>query len=97
MSGPFATGQRVVIRHNPHEHAAENVLGLVVDFQPGAGFMGCDLAYVRYTSPRDGSTQEMPFSTANLAPGNREALVAVAEHHEALAAEARRLAGEVAP
>jgi hypothetical protein len=36
----------------------------VVKFEPGAGFMGCDMATVRYEHSRDGST---PYTV----PGNK--------------------------
>lgn len=94
MQNVFQPGSRVVIRHNPHYSGAENIVGIVTEFFPEGGFMRCDLAYVRYTNPRDGSTHEMPFGTANLEPGNPDALIEVAERYEAQAAELRRLAEE---
>ena len=56
--------------------------------------MGCDLAYVRYTCPRDGQTHELPFGTVNLEPGSSEDLTELAERYEAQAAELRRVAAE---
>ena len=88
-------GDRVIIRHNPHHFAASGIVGTVVAFHEGIGFMGCDLADVRYVDPRDGEEHVMPFGTANLSPGEPAALIEIAERYEAAAAELRRLAEEV--
>jgi hypothetical protein len=88
-------GSRVVIRFNPHHAAASEVVGEVTDFQPGAGFMGCDLAYVRYQHPGDGEIHVMPFSTANLELGDRAGLLARAARHDEQAAKFRAMADEV--
>lgn len=88
-------GDRVVIRHNPHHPGAEGVVGTVVDYRPGGGFGGCDLADVEYEDPRDGLVHVRPFGLANLSPGNPEVLLEAAERYEALALELRSLAREV--
>jgi hypothetical protein len=95
-TAPFQPGSRVVIRHNPHHGDASDIVGEVVDFQPSAGFVGCDLAYVRYKRPSDGTVHELPFSTANLEAGDRESLLARADRHDQEAAKLRRMADEVA-
>ena len=68
----------------------------VMRFEAGAGFMGCDLAWVRYQLPRDASEHEMPFGTANLDRGDPQALLARAARHEEQAAKLRAMADEVA-
>lgn len=85
-------GDKVYIRHNPHRDGAENIIGVVVNFQPGAGFMGCDLAYVRYTDPWSGEDETMPFGTANLRMGSRDELIATAERFVKQAAMLREMA-----
>lgn len=94
-SNPFAVGALVLIRFNPHHSEADNIAGVVTQFQSGAAFNGYDMAQVRYTLPKDGSVQEMPFGTSNLEPVDAAALIALAEMHEAQAVEMRRLAGEI--
>jgi hypothetical protein len=59
-----------------------------------AGFMGCDLVYVEYAHPTDGSIHELPFGTVNLEPGGYERLIELANRHEARAAAPRRMAEE---
>jgi hypothetical protein len=85
-------GDKVYIRFNPHRKDAENIVGSVVEFQPGAGFMGCDLAYVQYTDSWTGGEETMPFGTANLAPGSPDELLAAAERFEKQAATLRAMA-----
>jgi hypothetical protein len=85
-------GDKVYIRFNPHRKDAENIVGTVVEFQPGAGFMGCDLVDVRYTDPWTGQEETMPFGTANLGPGSREELLETAERFEKQAAMLRQTA-----
>lgn len=91
----FQPGSRVVIRFNPHQEDASDIVGDVVDYKAGAGFMGCDLAYVRYQHPRNGEVQELPFSTANLEVGDRDGLLARAARHDEQAAKLRAMADEV--
>jgi hypothetical protein len=88
-------GSRVVIRFNPHHEGADDIVGEVTAFEAGAGFMGCDLAYVRYQHPRDGEQHVMPFSTANLVVGDRTALLARATRHDEQAARLRVMPDEV--
>ena len=90
----FAPGSRVVIHYNPHEEEASGILGTVVEFQAGTGFMGCDLATVRYTRPSDGEVRELPFATYNLRVGDPAWLREQAARHEEQAAELRRMAEE---
>ena len=87
-------GDRIVIRFNPHREHASGIVGTVVSYEPGAGFMGTDLAYVKYTDPRDGFTETSPFGKANLMAGDREALLAMAVRHEEQAAALRQFAEE---
>ncbi len=94
-SSVCAPGSKVVIRYNPHHEDAADIVATVVAFQQGVGFMGCDLAYVRYQHPRYGSMHELPFATYNLELGDREALLRRAARHEEQAARLRRMANEV--
>ena len=90
-------GDSVVVSFNPHHDDAADTVGTVVSVHPGAGFMGCDLVYVRYQRPRDGSVNEMPFATYNLELGSRESLLARAARHEEQAARLRAMADRIAP
>jgi hypothetical protein len=90
-------GSHVVVHFNPHDEEACDIVGEVVSFQPGAGFMGCDLVYVRYEHPRDGSIHELPFAAYNLELGDRDSLFARAARHEEQAARLRAMADRVAP
>lgn len=96
-SEPFAAGAKVVIRTNPfHGADGEGIFGTVVRFEPRAGFMRADLAWVRYQLPRDGSEHELPFGTANLDLGDAAALLARAARHEEQAGVLRGMAEEAA-
>jgi hypothetical protein len=88
----YEPGMKVVIRHNPHHPAAEDILGTVVEYRPGAGFARCDLVDVAYENPQDGEVRVMPFGKANLSQGDPATLTALAARYDALAAELRRLA-----
>jgi hypothetical protein len=91
----YEPGTRVVISHNPHHADASDIVGTVVDFQRGVGFMGCDLVSVRYVRTSDGTEHVMPLATYNLESGGRDALIARAERHEEQAAKLRAMAEEV--
>ena len=95
MTKPFEPGSQVVIRFNPFHADAADIVGTVVDFRPGAGFMRCDLATVRYQHPRDGSEHELPFATYNLDLGDRKSLLARAARHEEQATKLRNMTDEV--
>jgi hypothetical protein len=92
QSAAFVAGATVVIRFNPHDEEAADILGIVSLVQPGAGFMSSDLVHVRYQHPRDGSTQEWPFAAYNLEAGDRDSLIARAQRHEEQAARLRGMA-----
>jgi hypothetical protein len=96
-SGPlaFEPGAPVVIVDNPHHPDASDIVGEVVEVRRGAGFMGCDLVTVRYQRPRDGSWHAMPFGTAGLDLGDREAILARAARHDMQAARLRAMAAGV--
>ena len=90
----FEPGSSVVIRYNPfHEHA-KGIVGTVVAFRPGTGFAGCDLAEVEYEDPWTGEVHTLPFSTANVSPGEPQALRKLAMRYEQMATELRELADE---
>ncbi len=87
MGATMKVGDRVVIRHNPHDgQAGEDVLGEIVEVKLGAGYAGCDLAEVKHVVA--GVQLNMPFSAANLE-------VLTVETAEALAAD-HGLANELA-
>lgn len=72
-------------------------MGEVVEYRAGAGFAGCDLVMVRYQRPRDGSEHVMPFGTAGLDRGDREAILARAARLEEQATRLRAMAERGAP
>ena len=84
-------GDRVIITANPHDPRAENVVGTVVVFRPGEGFGNSHLVDVHYKSPRDGKGCTMCFGLSCLGPATPDALIRLAEHHEAEAARLRSL------
>ena len=87
----YRAGDQVLIKYNPHRHDQDGVLGRVVEVARGAGFMGCDLFYVRYQAS-SGECEELPFGAVNLGDGSREELVAAALWHEQQATQLRALA-----
>jgi hypothetical protein len=88
----FEPGAPVVIVDNPHHPDAADIVGEVVEFRAGAGFAGCDLVLVRYQRPRDGTWHTMPFGTAGLDLGDREAILDRAARHDMQAARLRAMA-----
>jgi hypothetical protein len=80
----FEPGSKVVIRFNPHREHAAGIVGTVVAFHAGKGFMSCDLADVEYEDPWTGEVDVLPFSTANLSPGSPPALRKMAERYVAI-------------
>ena len=95
MNHEFIPGARVIIRFNPHDARAENVVGLVTHLNRGAGHGACDLATVRYKHPQDGGERELPFATHNLDFANADVLLDLAKRHEAVAANLRRMESEL--
>jgi hypothetical protein len=91
----FEPGAPVVIVDNPHHPDASDIVGEVVEFQPRAGFAGCDLVLVRYQRPRDGTWHTMPFGTAGLDLGDRASILARAARHDMQAARLRAMAAGV--
>ncbi|NLX99280.1 MAG: hypothetical protein GXY83_24350 [Rhodopirellula sp.] len=89
-AGPaLAPGDRVVILQNPHDPRAEEIVGTVMVFRPGAGFAGADLADVHYRHPRDGRGVTLPFGLSLLAEPTPDLLIQLAERHERQAAALR--------
>lgn len=80
-------GDKVIILQNPHDTRAEGVVGVVIAYRNGAGFLGCDLVDIHFKSPRDGRGSTKPFGLACLAAATPAALTRLAEHHERLAAD----------
>ena len=95
MNHEFQTGAQVIIRFNPHDARAENVVGTVTHFHRGAGHGACDLATVRYKHPQDGGERELPFATYNLDLASADVLLQLAKRHEAEAAKLRRMESEL--
>ena len=89
-------GSKVIIRWNPHNTQAENIIGTVIHFRPGEGFGGCDLVDVKYQDFQEGKETTMPFSIDLLEPAEPSTLIALAEHYEKKARELRQLAEGVA-
>ncbi|MBU0756084.1 MAG: hypothetical protein KJ645_13155 [Planctomycetes bacterium] len=87
-------GTKVIIRFNPHHIDAENILGTVIRYRKGEGFMGIDLVDVEYVEPKTGETQIMPFGIYNIEDADPAHLIELAERWEGMAAELRKLAGK---
>lgn len=71
-------------------------MGEIVEFKPGAGFMGCDLVDVRYQQPSDGAWHTMPLSTDAVGAGSRKAMLEWEERYEREAASLREASGVAA-
>ena len=71
---------------------AENILGTVVRYGKGEGFMGVDLVDVEYVESRTGETHIMPFGLYNLESADPAHLTELAERWEHMAAEMREWA-----
>ena len=95
MKNEFKPGARVIIRFNPHDARAENVVGVVTHLNRGAGHGACDIATVRYQNPQDGGERELPFATYNLELASADVLLQLAKLHEAEAANLRRMESEL--
>jgi len=87
--GVLRPGDKVLIRQNPHDLRAENIIGTVIVFRPGAGFGGSDLVDVHYKHPRDGRGFTLPFGLTCLASATPAELIQLAENYEHLARSLR--------
>lgn len=88
-------GHRVIITFNPHERTASDLYSVgTIESTPATGPLAATLVDVRYASPADGAERTMPIALHNLAEATADALTALAEQHEAKAAEYRRLAAQ---
>lgn len=88
-------GHRVIITFNPHERTASDLYTVgTIESAPAPGPLAATLVDVRYTSLGDRAERTMPIALHNLAEANADALAALAEQHEAKAAEYRRLADQ---
>jgi len=94
--GILRPGDKILIRQNPHDLRAENIIGTVIVFRPGAGFAGSDLVDVHYKHPRDGRGFTLPFGLTCLASAAPADLIQLAEHYEQLAGSLRDAAGNLA-
>jgi hypothetical protein len=90
------SGDRVIIRQNPHDLRVEDVVGTVIVFRPGAGFGGCDLVDVHYKDPRTGEGRTVRLGLCCLSAMAVEDVVRLAEYHEKRAATLRQLANSLA-
>ena len=90
----FQPGSIVLIESNPHHPRAEEILGTVRAYLPGAGLMGVDLYEVEYQDPSNAEVHVMPFAPSHLAHGEPGQLLEAAERYEALAGELRDLAAQ---
>jgi hypothetical protein len=93
----FAPGARVIVRRNPHEYRAQDVVGEVARFHPREDSSMTAYVDIRYAHPDHGRTRVRRFQTADLVAATPEALVHLAERHEARAAELRQIAAEQTP
>jgi hypothetical protein len=88
--GPcLSPGDKVIIRANPHDSRAENVLGTVKAVRAAAGHGGDDLIDVCYPG-RDGKPVTLCFGRGCLALATRGAVIKLAEQLEAAARALRR-------
>jgi len=88
-------GHRVIITFNPHDRTASDLFSLgTIESEPTPGPLGATLVDVRYASPADGTEQTMPIALHSLAAADAHTLTALAEQHEAKAAEYRQLANQ---
>ena len=88
-------GHRVIITFNPHERTASDLYTVgTIESAPAPGPLAATLVDVRYASFGDSAERTMPIALHNLAEANADALTALAEQHEAKAAEYRRLADQ---
>ena len=86
-------GDKVIIKFNPHHKGAEQIIGTVKSYRPGAGFGGCDLVDVKYVYHEDGKVYIMPFGRHNLLESESAAdFLKMAEHYETLATHCREMA-----
>lgn len=85
-------GEKVIIRQNPHDPTAVNIVGTVIVFRKGAGFAGSDLVDLHYKHPATGKGFTFPFALACLSAADSAALISLAERYERLAAQFRVLA-----
>ncbi len=65
-----------------------------IESESTPGPLGATLVDVRYASPAAGTEQTMPIALHNLAAADARTLNALAEQHEAMAAEYRQLANQ---
>ena len=89
---PLACGNLVIIWHNPHEAAAENILGAVRAYRPGEGLGGCDMVDVTYESPVTGKRRHLPFGRRNVQRATRETVLELARNMERAAQGYRAVA-----
>lgn len=88
------SGDKVIIRMNPHHPGVEDIIGTVVVFRPGEGFGGADLVDVHYKNPRDHKGYTMPFGLSCLSSADKDALLKLAAQHESIAAILRVAASQ---
>ena len=85
-------GDKVIIRQNPHHPGAEGIVGTVLVFRLREGFGESDLVDVHYKHPKSGKGYTMPFGLSCLGSADPASLLALAEHHERIAAKLRAIA-----
>jgi len=90
--GCLRSGDKVIIRQNPHDLRTEGIVGTVMVYRAGVGFGGCDLVDVHYKRPSDGQGFTLPFGLCCLESATPAELIRLAEHHERTAANLRSLA-----
>ena len=83
-------GDKVIIIFNPHHKGADKIIGTIK--RRGEIVCGSQLYYVEYKNPQDGQNYNMPIGHHNLQLTSEVNLIEIAEYHESIAAECRRMA-----
>jgi len=84
-------GDKVIIRHNPHQPGIDGIVGTLIVYRPNEEFGDCDLVDVHNKNPKDDKGYTMPFGLACLGASDAVSLVALAERYEAIAAQLREI------
>ena len=85
-------GDKVIIKQNPHHPWIRNIIGTVIVYRPGEGFLECDLVDIHYKDPSTGEGHTMPFGLSCLGLADESSLISLAEHYQSLADGLRSIA-----
>jgi hypothetical protein len=95
METPFGPGEYVIIRSNPHDTSAENIVGIVATRKPKPGVGGCVLVNVKYSHPRTGKECVDPFCPPCLDQATPPRLIQLAEYHKVQATRLREFVAAI--